>query len=163
MRVGVKTLVGLIAAVNLSLPFHIAADEMDAVTLLTNMSSAMQTLNYEGTFIHTQNGHTELMRILHSNSEHGEQERMTSLNGEAREVIRNNTLVTCIWPGSDDVVVNRSKPRKLIKPVDAALANSDLYTVTLKGEDRVAGIASDVVDVKPVDELRYGYRFWVDQ
>lgn len=163
MRVGVKTLVSLIAAVNFSLPFHVAAQQTDAVALLTNMSGAMQRLNYEGTFIHTQNGHTDLMRILHANSEDGERERMTSLNGEAREVIRNNSLVTCIWPGSDDVIVNRSKPRQLIKPVDAALGNSELYSVTLHGEDRVAGIASQVINVMPVDEMRYGYRFWVDQ
>lgn len=163
MRVGVKALVTFAAAVNFSLPFHVAADEMDAVTLLTTMSSAMQMLNYEGTFIHTQNGHTDLMRILHANSEEGERERMSSLNGEEREVIRNNSLVTCIWPGSDDVLVNKSKPRKVLKSVDTALANSDMYDVTLRGEERVAGIMSDVVDVNPADEFRYGYRFWVDQ
>jgi len=163
MHIGVKTLISIAAAVNLSLPFRVAADEMDAVTILTAMSSAMQTLNYEGTFIHTQNGHTDLMRILHSNDDMGEHERMTSLNGEAREVIRNNSLVTCIWPGTDDVQVNRSKPRKLLKSVDAALANSDVYNVTLRGAERVAGIMSDVVDVNPADQYRYGYRFWVDQ
>lgn len=163
MHVGVKALVTFAAAVNFSLPFHVSADEMDAVTLLTSMSSAMQTLNYEGTFIHTQNGHTDLMRILHANTEDGERERMTSLNGEAREVIRNNSLVTCIWPGSGDVQVNKSKPRKVLKSVDSALADSGMYNIELRGEERVAGIMSDVVDVNPADEFRYGYRFWVDQ
>ncbi len=164
MQLGVKALMTFAAAVSFSLPFRVSADEMDAVTLLATMSSAMQSLNYEGTFIHTQNGHTDLMQILHASTEDGgERERMSSLNGEAREVIRNDSLVTCIWPGTGDVQVNKSKPRKILKSVDTALTNSDMYDVALSGEERVAGIMADVVDVNPLDEFRYGYRFWVDQ
>ncbi len=150
------------AAVSTSLPLSVAADEMDAAMLLSTMSTAMQTLNYEGTFVHIQNGHADLMHILHANDENGESERMRSLNGEAREVIRNNSLVTCIWPGSNDVIVNKSKPRTLIKPVDSALTDSDMYLITTQGKDRVAGLAANVVSVVPKDDYRYGYRFWVD-
>lgn len=150
------------AAVSTSLPLSVSADEMNAAMLLSTMSSAMQTLNYEGTFVHIQNGHADLMHILHANDENGESERMRSLNGEAREVIRNNSLVTCIWPGSNDVIVNKSKPRTLIKPVDSALTDSEMYLITTQGEDRVAGLAANVVSVVPKDDYRYGYRFWVD-
>jgi len=164
MQLRAKACSWILAAVSTSLPLSVAADEMDAVTLLSTMSSAMQSLNYEGTFVHVQNGHTDLMHILHaSTADGGESERMRSLNGEAREIIRNNSLVTCIWPGSDDVIVNKSKPRTLLKPLDASLTDSNLYNVSANGDDRVAGIAANVVDVDPVDDFRYGYRFWVDQ
>jgi len=140
-----------------------ATDDMDVVTVLSAMSNAMQTLNYEGTFVHIQNGNAELMHVLHASGADGESERMRSLNGEAREIIRNNSLVTCIWPGSDDVIVNKSKPRTLLKPLDASLVKSGLYGATSGGSDRVAGIAANVINVNPADDFRYGYRFWVDQ
>jgi len=152
-----------VTAVSLSLPFRVSADEMDAVTLLSGMSEAMQSLSYEGTFVHMQNGHADLMHVLHSSTEDGEMERMRSLNGEAREIIRNNALVTCIWPGSDDVIVNKSKPRTLLKPLDSSLTDTTVYQVNTLRDDRVAGLAASVVNVVPIDDLRYGYRFWVDK
>ncbi len=39
----------------------------------------------------------------------GEKERLLSLNGEAREVIRDNQNLTCIWPSSRKVVVDFSR------------------------------------------------------
>jgi len=126
--------------------------------------SALCSYRYdEGTFVHIQNGHTDLMHILHANTAKGESERMRSLNGEAREVIRNNAQVTCIWPGSQDVVVSKSKPRQLLRPLDSSLANSEWYRIRQQNDDRVAGLATSVVDVMPADNLRYGYRFWIDK
>ena len=131
--------------------------------LVAAMSTALRTLNYEGTFVHLQGMHVSSMHILHAYDGGGELERMISLDGEAREVIRNHSLVTCIWPGSDAVVVSKAKPRKLLPDVDAALADGDRYRLEHVGRDRVAGVATDVVEVAPRDGFRYGYRFWIDR
>ena len=89
MRLSGKAYGLIFAAVSsLSLPLSVQASEKEAVDLLSNMSSAMETLNYEGTFVQIRNGHTDLIHILHANDRHGKSERMRSLNGEAREVIR---------------------------------------------------------------------------
>lgn len=153
----------MLTAVSFSLPLCVSADEMDAQTLLSTMSTSMRSLNYEGTFVHIKNGHADLLHVLHASDENGQSERMRSLNGEAREVIRNNQIVTCIWPGSGDVIINKSKSFSPLTPAKAELGSSSMYSVTNHGSDRVAGIETDVVNVKPVDELRYGYRFWVDK
>ena len=141
------------------------ADESagQAADLVRSMSKAMQSLTYQGTFVHMINGNVETMRILHARNERGELERMTSLNGEAREVFRNNKTVTCIWPGSKSVVVSKSKPRDLIPRVDHSLVESEYYRMVMDKPDRVAGRDTHVVHVAPTDGNRYGYRFWIDQ
>lgn len=140
-----------------------AGDQSTPAALIEQMSHALKTLNYEGQFVHVQGSHITSMHILHSSDEHGQLERLTSLDGEAREVVRNNAEVTCIWPASKSVVVSQSKPRDLIPQIDADLANNQRYTFSFGKSDRVAGIATHVVNVMPRDQYRYGYRFWIDK
>ena len=135
----------------------------DPSALVDAMSMALKTLNYEGNFVHVQGMSVTSMHILHASDAYGELERMTSLDGEAREVIRDHSLVTCIWPGTESVVVSKSKPRDLLPDVTSTLAHNDSYDFTLGERDRVAGRLTHVVDVTPRDKFRYGYRFWIDQ
>jgi len=135
----------------------------DPMKLIQRMSTALQSLNYEGTFVHLQNGSIESMHILHSSDSKGELERMLSLNGEAREVIRNHARVTCIWPNSQSVVVSKSKPRNALPDIDPSLATNQRYQLRLAAPDRVAGVETHVVEIQPKDRYRYGYRFWIDQ
>ena len=140
-----------------------AQQELDPANLVREMSIALKTLNYEGRFVHVQGGNITSMHIIHASDSHGELERLSSLDGEAREVIRNNSLVTCIWPGTQSVVVSKSKPRDLLPKLDANLTTGNRYTFTFGKPDRVAGIPTFVVNVVPTDKHRYGYRFWIDQ
>lgn len=135
---------------------------INPTSLIQAMSDALNTLNYEGTFVHAQGAHLTSMHILHSTDAYGELERLTSLDGEAREVIRNNSLVTCIWPDSQSVVVSKSKPRDLLPQIDSSLTDSDRYTFSMGEPDRVSGRSTHVVEIEPLDKFRYGYRFWID-
>ncbi len=138
-------------------------DQVSPESLIRDMSSALTTLNYEGSFVHVQNGNIESMSIVHSSDNGGELEYMLSLNGEAREIFRNRSLVTCIWPNSNSVIVSDSKKRQLLPTVDESLTNSETYDLSMGKPDRVAGIDAHVVEIKPKDHYRYGYRFWVDK
>lgn len=140
-----------------------AGQAVDPAELVRSMSVAMKTLNYEGNFVHVQGNHITSMNILHSSDGRGELERLRALDGEAREVYRNHTLVTCIWPASQSVVVSKSKPRELLPKVDADLAANKRYRFSMGSPDRVAGLVTHVVNVEPSDTYRYGYRFWIDQ
>ena len=133
-----------------------------ALALVTEMSEAIQALTYTGTFVHMHNNNLETMRILHANVDGTEKERMISLNGEAREVFRDHLQVTCIWPGSQSVIVGKSKPRDIIQRVNENLTDAGLYAFALERDDRVAGRSTRVVRVMPKDSFRYGYRFWID-
>jgi len=139
------------------------ADGVSPQSLIRDMSKALTKLNYEGSFVHIQNDNIESMSIVHSNDNGGELEYMLSLNGEAREVFRNRSLVTCIWPSSNSVIVSDSKSRQILPNVDESLTNSESYQLTMGEPDRVAGIEAYVIEIKPTDHFRYGYRFWIDK
>lgn len=141
-----------------------AAAADDAFLWLDRMSQAVQQRNYIGTFVYLHDGHMESMRVVHRRDGDGERERLYSLTGVAREVIRDNEKVTCILPDSESVMVSASKPRsplrsKWLQDLDQ-LARS--YEIRLDGKDRVIGRLARVVDVLPRDQYRYGHRLWLD-
>jgi sigma-E factor negative regulatory protein RseB len=65
---------------------------------LAKMHHASHMINYEGTFVYGQNNELTSMKIIHSVDHDGELERLISLDGSGREVIREGDNVTCILP-----------------------------------------------------------------
>ena len=85
------------------------ADARSAMDWIQFMSDAMRNLNYRGNFVYMHENQLESMSISHMKDESGEKERLLSLNGEAREVIRDDQNLTCIWPSSRKVIVDFSR------------------------------------------------------
>ena len=130
---------------------------------LDSMSSALQTLNYDGTFVYLHDGKLEAMRIVHQAGAGGEKERLMSLTGSAREVLRDDKVVTCIMPDNKSVMVGQSRPRQPFPDVPEDLDSlSPYYQLRDVGKDRIAGRMTRVIAVTPRDKYRYGYRFWID-
>jgi sigma-E factor negative regulatory protein RseB len=130
---------------------------------IDKMTRAVQTLTYDATFVYLHGTQLETMRIIHQADETGERERLISLNGTPREIIRNNDLVVCFLPDSNSVLVERSQPRR---PFSAAVGLDterllDKYEFTVLGRDRMVGRAARVIAIQPRDEYRYGYRLWL--
>ena len=131
---------------------------------LDDMSSAVQNLNYDGTFVYLHDGKLEAMRIIHQTGEGGERERLVALTGSAREVLRNNQSVTCILPDSKSVMVGQSRPRQPFPIVPGDLDSlQKYYRIENAGEDRIAGYLTRVITITPKDTYRYGHRFWIDK
>jgi sigma-E factor negative regulatory protein RseB len=129
---------------------------------LEAMSEALQNLNYDGTFVYLHDGKLEAMRIIHQRDGEDEKERLVSLTGSAREVIRDNQSVTCIMPDSKSVMVGRSRPRQPFPVVPRDLDSiENFYRFERVGDDRMAGVMTQVVSITPRDVYRYGYRFWI--
>lgn len=137
----------------------------EAANWIRLMSQAMEELTYEGTFIYLHGDEVETMSVVHDHDENGVRERLSSLNGEARVIIRDMDNVTCIWPGSKSVIVSKSQPRTPFPTFDTENhpAFADYYQFMVVGEDRVAGIITQVVAMMPIDDYRYGYKLWVDK
>ncbi len=137
----------------------------DAADWIRQMSQAMEELTYQGTFVYLHGGEIETMQVVHDYRSEGVREKLLSLNGEARLIIRDSDNVTCIWPGSKSVIVSKSKPRtpfpQFNTGVNPKFAN--YYKFMVGGEDRVAGLESVVVAMMPTDQYRYGYKLWVDK
>ena len=159
-----KALPGLLTVILLA--FHAPTRaEADVQQWLERMSMAARSLNYVGTFVYQHGGQLEAMQIVHAMDEAGERERLMSLTGPKREVIRDNQIVTCILGDRQAVYVNKSRPRTPF-PVSFPTELMELekhYTFKVHGEDRVAGHDCRVVAVNPRDRMRYGRRLCVHE
>lgn len=134
--------------------------------LLQSMSENMRKQNYQGSYVYIHDNVVETMRVLHAyDEEMGERERITSLNGEAREIFRDAQQITCIWPVSGNVTIGRSKPKSLFPEFDAATLSrlQANYRFQVLGERRIAGLSGVGVAIRPVDSYRYGYEVTVSQ
>ena len=154
-------LVGLLFALFVSPPLY--ADE--AMDWVQKMSDAMRNLNYQGNFVYMHNNTLEGMQISHYRDQHGEKERLVSLNGEAREVIRDNQNLTCIWPSSRKVIVDVSRKNSfspIFIPEDIARLEK-FYNMKMVGKDRVADAMTVIVHIDPRDQYRYGMKFWINE
>jgi sigma-E factor negative regulatory protein RseB len=140
------------------------ASGQDVQSWLDKMSRAIDTLNYEGTFVFVHGGKIETMRIVHGTGEDGMRERLMSLNGEPREVIRDQDVLTCIWPASRFVVVGTSRTRHGVPAaIPADTQRLEQYYDMAPGKlDRVAGRDCRTLHFEPKDSYRYGYRMCID-
>lgn len=139
--------------------------ENDAVALLERMTQAGKELNYQGVFAYQTGRTLQSIKIYHRKDAEGESERLMSLNGVAREVIRSNDMVTCINPEGKQINVSRRPlgrgfPSDLPRRVRSA---TPYYDVMLGEEERIAGRITQELEIKPLDNYRYGYRLWVDK
>ena len=129
---------------------------------LDRMVQAAQTLNYDGTFVYQSGTNTESMRIIHRNDGRGERERLLSLSGVAREVLRDNRRVTCILPDDGSVIVGNTRGVNS-GPLFEGATVPDNYDLSMVGLDRVAGRVAEKIELAPRDIYRYGYRLWLDR
>ncbi len=142
----------------------LADETLSARDWLERMMDAVQHLNYQGTFIYLHDNQLETMRILHAVEEDRVRESLTSLNGQPREVLRDDDLVTCVIPESNQVSVDRRPPSdKFLNLLPEDLAQLEQhYSFHLLDRSRIANHQAQIVTIAPKDALRYGYRFYLD-
>jgi sigma-E factor negative regulatory protein RseB len=136
----------------------------DARQWLSRMSQAVRSLNYEGTFVYRRGEALVGMSVTHVVDTQGERERLVTLNGVRREVIRDHNGVTCILPDQNLVVVSKGRlekpfPTKLLEDPKVIAAH---YDISDAGLSRTMGRDAQVISIKPHDRYRYGYRVWID-
>jgi sigma-E factor negative regulatory protein RseB len=140
--------------------------EHRADLLLERMIKAVENLSYEGTFVYIHGQKTETMQIVHTRDERGQRERLVSLTGEPREVIRDDNILTCIWPASRAVVIEPRRSRLGGLPAaipDRGFGPDSPYSFGLEGEQRIAGLPCRTVKIEPKDDLRYGHRLCINE
>ncbi len=131
---------------------------------LDRMSQASQELSYKGRFVHSRDGNTSLLEIVHVVTPDGSRERIVSLSGEDQELIRDqhgNVFLMNLGPpllidsGSPDIPL----AVRIQQNLESVLKN---YYFELGAADRVAGRKTQIVSILPRDQQRYSYRLWVD-
>ena len=136
----------------------------DVEKWLAKMHNAAHMMNYDGLFVYGQNNEMTSMQIIHSVDKNGEFERLISLDGSGREVIRSGDTVTCILPDKKSVVVDKSKPDAEFPPMFPLKIDelSKFYNFHFGESGKVAGRTAVKLMIKPKDQYRYAHTLWID-
>jgi sigma-E factor negative regulatory protein RseB len=141
------------------------ATAQEARDWLERMTRAVEDLNYRGTFVHVLDGTAETLHIVHRNADGQSGERILSMDGAGREIVRQGDLVQGIFPDRRIVSFEtRSDVSALVSALPGNTTELDPhYEIQLRGVARVAERAVQLLEIKPRDEFRYGYMLWLDQ
>lgn len=145
-----------------------AAASADSVARdwLHRISQSGQTLNYDGVFVYQHDKQLQSMRVLRKVERDRIRERLVSLNGAGREVIRDGQELRCYLPDTKSVLVEQRKadsrefPNILPKSLEAL---EDNYQFELGPKGRIADRMAQSILIRPKDGYRYGYRLWADE
>jgi sigma-E factor negative regulatory protein RseB len=156
----------VLAILALSADLQAESADVDPLQLLDRMNEAVRVLDYEGRFVVQSGEHLDALYVVHRAGEGTETERLVSLTGEPREIIRSDQAVACLVPGrTKPINVGRRLHGRSFSPLRGVDAQqlSRHYQFRLLPQDRVAGRNAHQVEVDPKDDLRFGYRVFIDQ
>jgi sigma-E factor negative regulatory protein RseB len=137
----------------------------DARAWLARTDAALSNRNYVGVFVHQHAGESETLRVIHRVDGYSVAERLQSMDGSGREFIRKGSQLFCYLPDQRTVLVEHSPDAALLLSglprMDAGSASE--YDIRSLARARVSGHDTRVIAIAPLDQLRYGYRVWIDE
>ena len=139
-----------------------AADRPAGLDWLKIAAFAGHQTDYSGVFVYQYDNHVETSKIIHIARPNGEFEKLDSLDGPQREVIRHDGAV---WSYVNHKMVQldnqegRSRFPSLLPEQLATL--SENYQAKLLGVERIAGYNAQAIQFIPQDNLRYSHKIWV--
>jgi sigma-E factor negative regulatory protein RseB len=127
------------------------------------MQQAMKSLNYQGTLAFLKNNKLDTMKYSHAVNNKVEQEYLLSLNSPMREVLRHEGNVSCIFKDSKSIEINhRPSGRSFIVDLPENFnQQSAAYDFILAGQQEVAMISTQIINIKPKDDFRYTRKIWI--
>ncbi len=144
-----------------------AAEAVEPTEWLLKASESARHVSYQGVVVYRDSEKIETLRIVHRHKGGREQERLTSLSGAPRDIVRDDDHVRCInsHEGAHDHPDQAAgSPQSLLPEMSPHTLRrvAPHYAFRNLGEARVAGRLSRGVAIEPRDEFRYGYEVWAD-
>lgn len=132
---------------------------------LMRVHEASRRRAYVGTFVVSAGGNMSSARIWHVCDGTQQMERVESLTGVPRSTFRRNDQVMTFLPERRVVVTEKRESLglfpNLLQSSDSSIAQ--FYRARATGRERVAGFEADVVQLRPQDNWRFGYRVWTEK
>jgi sigma-E factor negative regulatory protein RseB len=132
---------------------------------LARMGAALNNSSYVGEFVCESAGRSERLAITHRVRDGVVSERLVSLSGNGRELVRENDEVVVYLPDQKLAIIERRWGRSDLM---GALPNFDggatpWYRVEWVGRETLDDFGpAAVVAVRPLDGYRFGYKLWID-
>ena len=144
----------------LAVAANVNAESLDWLKIVA--FAAHQT-DYSGVFVYQYDNRIETSRIIHVVETDGEYEKLESLDGPKRKIIRHDGQVWCYINHKmvqvDSQQVRIRFPAFLPEQISTLSAN---YQAEQIGVARVAGYNAQVILFEPKDNLRYAHKIWAD-
>lgn len=142
----------------------LADSQGEAMSLLNRVYAATQRLSYTGTFLYQYGNQSETSRITRIVEAALIREKLETLDGQPREIVRSGDEVICYLPALSTVRIDKysaqqSFPAVLPTQLKELLEN---YEIRRVGAERVAGYDCQVLALEPRDNMRFGHKLWVD-
>jgi sigma-E factor negative regulatory protein RseB len=132
---------------------------------LDRMAGALTDTSYSGEFVCESAGRAERLRIVHRVQDGAVAERLVSLSGNGRELVRDGDEVVVYLPDQKLAIIER-------RPAGSDLMGAlpqfggefrPWYEVSYVGREAALLGPAAVVVVRPRDGYRFGYRLWIDE
>ena len=132
---------------------------------LTRMGAALNNASYVGEFVSESAERTERLAITHRVRDGVVSERLVSLSGHGRELVRENDEVVVYLPDQKLAIIERRSGRSdlmgALPQFEGRMAS--WYKVDWVGRETLDDFGpTAVVAVRPLDGYRFGYRLWID-
>jgi len=140
-------------------------EKREAKAWLSRIQEAASKRSYQGTVVVSSGSTVASSRITHHCEGRDQFERIDSLDGQARHVVRQNEQVHTVWPQRRVAMVERRDQLSSFPGLLQAGGDRvpDYYELRSIGQERVAGREANVLMLRPKDQHRYGYRLWADK
>lgn len=133
---------------------------------LLKIGAASSQLSFSGQFVYIRDNNIETVSVTRRIQDGFMEERLRSLDGVSREVIRDRDRIWCYFPEKELVVhdyrhvVDAKFPHFLLEEMEQITSN---YTLVKGVETRIADRAVQEIQIIPKDQFRYGYKLWADK
>jgi len=129
------------------------------------MGAALNNASYVGEFVSESAERTERLAITHRVRDGVVSERLVSLTGHGRELVRENDEVVVYLPDQKLAIIERRSGRSdlmgALPQFEGRMAS--WYKVDWVGRETLDDFGpTAVVAVRPLDGYRFGYRLWID-
>jgi sigma-E factor negative regulatory protein RseB len=132
---------------------------------LARMGAALNNSSYVGEFVCESAERTEHLTVTHRVRDGIVSERLVSLAGAGRELVRENDEVIAYLPDQKLAIIERRSSRSDLMGALPQFEGrmSSWYRVDSVGHETLDDFGpTAVVTVRPLDGYRFGYRLWID-
>lgn len=147
----------------LAAPFAQAELPDEVLPWLQKLATVHATTSYQGELVYLQDGSMTTIGVVHHAGPEGGEERLFTLDGQPREVIR----------GIDRLLCKTAPGQSMEMPLDASSGSAnqrftrldelaESYRISLGGQQRIAARNTQRIELMPRGDYRYGYRLWLD-
>jgi sigma-E factor negative regulatory protein RseB len=131
---------------------------------LARMATALNETSYVGEFISESAGRSERLSITHRVHNGIVSERLASLSGNGRELVRENDEVVVYLPDQRLAIIERRSGQSdlmgAVPQFEPGMAS--WYKIDYVGREATIFGPTAVIAVRPLDGYRFGYRLWID-